>query len=458
MDAAPFVSLIRRWWWLSLLGALMAVAAYGAVSGVRDRNAGPTEYRATVTLIVSARGASEPAPDTAITDRPWDMDRLMATYAEIITSGAVASRAALELGDSSLAGRIRDQVSVKTPGYTQILEVTARARTPEAADRLAGAIAWSANAVREERQIPGSLAIFEQTAAAPAPGDGTSPWLAILIVAAGGALGAAAMVFAYEYATNLVRDARDAETATGLRVLATIPSRGSARAVVTSLARADRVAAERFRMLRTAFGIETADDLPRTVAVTAPSDGCGATNVAANFALAVAQTGRRVALVDADLRSPAMRTALGVASEAGLSEALTGGLELDTAAMPSAPGVAFIAAGVPAENPSELLDSDRFDALLRQLRVRFDLIVFDTPPAMAFTDASVVAAKCDAAIVAVRAERTTRREATACVELLRRSGTRIVGVALTEDAGLFGAPAVATLRGLRRADSEAASP
>jgi capsular exopolysaccharide synthesis family protein len=457
MDAAPFLSLFRRWWWLCALGALMSVAAYGLVSAIPDP--GAQDYRATVSLVVSDRAASGAAPtDVEITNRPWDIDRLVSTYAEIIESDAVAARAAMELGDESLAGDIRDNVSVATSGYTQILRITTSATTPEAAERVAGAIVWSATAIREERQIPGSLTLYEQAPATHASGNGTSPWLAMVVVAAAGALGAAAIVAGFEYTTDVVRGALDAERAASLHVLVTIPSQRAARLVVTSTAPEDAVAGERFRMLRTAFGIETGTDEPRTVAVVAPNGGGGATNVAANFALAVAQTGRRVALVDADLRTPALHEALGVTSDSGLADALASGLELDTTAMPAAPGVAFIAAGAPAPNASELLDSPRFDALVEQLREQFDLVVLDTPPALAFTDASIVASKCDAAIIALQAERSTRREAAACAELLRRSGARVVGIALSEEPGLFRLPGFGALRSRPRARAETASP
>jgi non-specific protein-tyrosine kinase len=262
---------------------------------------------------------------------------------------------------------------------------------------------------------------------------------------------------AFEYATNVIRDARDAESATGLQVLATIPASRTAGAVVNRTSTDARRAAERYRMLRTAFGIATKDTPLRSVLVSAPAQHSGSTDVAVNFALAVAQTGRRVALVDANLRAPALHTALGAASDAGLTEALDAGLELDTAAMPSAPGVAFIAAGATTERPAELLDSPRFDALLAQLRERFDLVVFDSPAALDFADASILASKCDGAVVVLRADYSTRDDAARCVELLRRSGTRVVGIVLTQDTGVFRAPALAWLRVTRRTRVEAAA-
>jgi capsular exopolysaccharide synthesis family protein len=441
MDAAPFFSLTRRWWWLMLIGAVVAVAAFGVASRIRERNAGPQLYRATATLVVSSdnaartplEGAAAPA-SPAVEPRSWDLDRLMATYAEIITSDAVAARAALELGDPAAADEIQRSLSVDTPGYTQVLRVTARATSPEAASRLAGAVVWSANAVREERQLPGTLHLYDQSPATSVPDDRTPALLAVLIVAVAGAACAAALVLAYETASDAVRDARDAEGATGLRVLAAVPVSRSRRALVNASSTEAARVAERYRMLRTAYGIETRDASPRSLLICAPRPGCGATEVAANVALTIAQTGRRVALVDADLRAPALHTALGVSSDVGLAEALGADLELDAPAAPSAPGVAFIAAGTPPQNPAELLDAPRFDALSAQLRERFDLVVFDAPPALDVTDATVIAARCDAAIVVARTDRTNRRDLRACVELLRRSGTRIVGIVLAQEA------------------------
>jgi capsular exopolysaccharide synthesis family protein len=237
------------------------------------------------------------------------------------------------------------------------------------------------------------------------------------------------LVLGFEYLSNALRDARDAESAAGVPVLASLAADAGNGIVMHEAT----VAAERYRMLRTAFGIVTAAEPAQAVLVTAPRTDCGASAVAANFALAAAQSGRSVALVDADLRVPALHTMLGIDSGAGLVQALGDDLELDTAAMPSLPGIALIGAGGTPENPSELLDSARFDRLLGEMRERFDLIVIDSPPALDFTDAIALATRCDVSIVAARADRTTRDDAGQCVEALRRAGSRVLGLVLTDD-------------------------
>jgi len=430
MDAARYVSLVRRWWWLPMLGAVMAVAVYSVASRLRDRAPDAPVYRATATLVVSLR-EGEYAP--AEGDLPWDLDRLMSTYAQILRSEPVAERAALELGEPDLSDAVRRAVVVSIPEHSQLLEVTVVGSSPERAERLAGAMVWAFAAIRDARDVPGVATVLDRSAAQRVASDETPMLLAAMIAALAGAAGAATLVFAFEYLSGAVRDARDAEAATGLRVLASLPAGAVGAAVMQDASAKGQAIAERYRMLRTAFAIETQDEPARIVLVTAPSARCGASTVAANFALAAAQAGRRVALVDADLRTPSLHAMFGVAPETGLVEALRGDLALDTEAMPAIPGIALIPAGEIADQPSELLDSARFDRLLVELRERFDLIVLDSPPALAVTDASILASKSDAAIVVVRADRTARGDAADCVETLRRAGPRVLGLVLTDD-------------------------
>jgi capsular exopolysaccharide synthesis family protein len=430
----------------------MAVAAYGVASRLGDRAPTVPVYRATATLVVSRDGAYA-SPEGEL---PWDLDRLMSTYAQILRSEAVVDRAARELGEPEDSDAIRRAVTVSIPEYSQLLDVTVTDSSPARAERLAGAMVWAFAAVRDARDVPGVATVLDRSAAQRVASDETPMLLAAMIVALAGAAGAAALALAFECLSGALRDARDAELATGLKVLASMPAKARGAAVMQDGSAKGRVIAERYRMLRTAFGIATQREPAQVVLVTAPSAACGASTVAANFALAAAQGGRRVALVDANLRAPSLHHMFAVAPEAGLVEALSDDLPLDTAAMPSLPGIALIPAGGSAAQPSELLDSARFDRLLAELRERFDLIVLDSPPALAVTDAAVLASKADAAIVVVRADRTARRDAAECVETLRRAGSRVLGLVLTDDPYAHGVRAFGRrVRSARRTEPNA---
>jgi Mrp family chromosome partitioning ATPase len=110
-----------------------------------------------------------------------------------------------------------------------------------------------------------------------------------------------------------------------------------------------------------------------------------------------------------------------------------------------------------SESAPELLDSPACDRLLAELRQRFDLIVIDSPPALGFADATALAARCDAAIVAVRVDKTARRDAVACVEALSRAGCRVIGLVLTDDPYAPGERALNWIDAARRAFARASA-
>jgi capsular exopolysaccharide synthesis family protein len=164
---------------------------------------------------------------------------------------------------------------------------------------------------------------------------------------------------------------------------------------------------------------------PRSVLFVSPRALGPAPGVAANYAVALAQAGRRVALLEADLRAPALHQIFGTSSQIGLAEALSEGLALDATSMPHAPAVALITAGRIPPDPSALLDSPRFAALLAELRERFDCVVIDCAPALEFADAAIVARTATRRCRA-RPE-TSRADAAEASRTLRIAGARILG-------------------------------
>ncbi len=101
-------------------------------------------------------------------------------------------------------------------------------------------------------------------------------------------------------------------------------------------------------------------------------------------------------------------------------------------------GISLVPAGLCPPNPSELLESDRFDQLLAEMRGRFDAIIIDSPPALSSTDATLLAARADATVVVVRSDQTARSKAAAAVAMLGKAAPRIMGVVLNGDAGTPG--------------------
>jgi capsular exopolysaccharide synthesis family protein len=187
---------------------------------------------------------------------------------------------------------------------------------------------------------------------------------------------------------------------------------------------------EAYRSLRTALLLSSAHQL-RVVALTSAHSGEGKTATAANLAVVMAQLGRQVLLIDADLRKPRMHRVFNLSNREGLVHCLTGGEPLEQLIQPTGVnGLFLLPSGTIPPNPSELLASDRMRELLEVAQRRFDLVIVDTPPLLAVTDASVLGSMVDGVVLCLHAGRVQRGEAIASSDRLRVSGSRILGTVL----------------------------
>ncbi len=195
---------------------------------------------------------------------------------------------------------------------------------------------------------------------------------------------------------------------------------------------------EAYRSLRTALLLSTAREL-KVVAVTSATAGEGKSATSINLAVVMAQLGRRVLIIDADLRKPRLHEVLKVSNRFGLVNYLTHSSDFDSIVQRTEIPQLFVASSGPMPpNPSELLASDRMRELVQMVRSRFDFVVIDTPPALPVTDATLVGALVDGVVLCLRAGKVTRDEARACRDRLRLNDVKILGVVLNRYANLSG--------------------
>ncbi len=197
-------------------------------------------------------------------------------------------------------------------------------------------------------------------------------------------------------------------------------------------------ASESFRHLRTNIQFSFPDTVVETLLVTSSNKGEGKTLTAANLAVVMAQAGRRTLLVDTDLRRPRVHKMLGLNREPGLVEHLFDEQTADLAgAGPAGGGLAtgidhlhVLPAGQSVPNPAELLGSQSMRAFVEEAREHFDVIIFDTPPVLAATDAPLLSTQCDATIVVAQAAATRGPELDQTLKSLAGVGARVVGTLL----------------------------
>ena len=190
--------------------------------------------------------------------------------------------------------------------------------------------------------------------------------------------------------------------------------------------------AEAFRTLRTNLDFAGVDQQVATILVTGALPREGKTTVAANLAVAYAQSGRSTILVDSDLRRPDIHTFFRLSNATGLTRALASRASTIAPFLQETEvtNLRVLTAGPPPPNPAELIGSQRMKLLLDQLTEMADVVVLDSPPLSLVTDGALLAALADGAVLVVRAGQSRRAPLRAAAQALTRSGARILGVAL----------------------------
>jgi capsular exopolysaccharide synthesis family protein len=189
--------------------------------------------------------------------------------------------------------------------------------------------------------------------------------------------------------------------------------------------------AEAARALRTNILFMSPDRQFKTLLVTSAAPSEGKTTVACCIAIAMAQAGRRVALLDCDMRRPRVHRVFGKSNDVGVTTALINFDTVDEIVRPtSVPNLSIITTGPLPPNPAEILHSESFGKLLKILASRFDHVVLDSPPVAPVTDAAILSTRVDATILVIRAFETSKELARRAVRALRDVGNRNVGTVL----------------------------
>lgn len=234
-----------------------------------------------------------------------------------------------------------------------------------------------------------------------------------------------------------VTDADEIEQHTGMTVYATIPfsvqqarlhSDGKSGGDLLAQRIPDDPAIESLRSFRTALQFALANTDSNVVMITGPAPDVGKSFICANFAAVAASAGRRVVLIDADLRRGSLNHRFGTKRTPGLTEYLTGAPLDQVLQRDVVPGVDFIATGSEPPLAADLLQNPAMDSLLEVLKRRYDMVLLDTPPVLAASDAAILAGKSGAVFMVARADRSTTGELKAAQRAIHQAGNQIKGV------------------------------
>jgi polysaccharide biosynthesis transport protein len=190
--------------------------------------------------------------------------------------------------------------------------------------------------------------------------------------------------------------------------------------------------AETYKSVRTGIDLSRRNWDGKVFAVTSPNAGDGKSTTASNLAICIAQSGRKVLLLDADLRRPSQHTIHRLPRSPGLTQVLKDQMPFRQAVQRTVvENLDFLAAGSDVSNPAELLATDRLGALIGDLRQAYDRVIIDCSPLLVVTDPTIVALASDGMLLVIRAQVTRRRDAERTQELLTALETKVLGLVIT---------------------------
>lgn len=430
MDLRDYLRVLRTRWVLIAACALVTLG-FAAMLTIRAT----PEYASSARLFVSTSGSTGTAE--ANQGGQFSLQRVK-SYADLLTGQEIARRVVdqLDLGDSPAA--LAGQISASSKLDTVILTVTVTDPDPKRAQKLADAVADVFVAYVAELETPPGKdeATIKATVVDPAskPGSPVSPQptrnLALGLIL-GLLLGAGAAVLR-ETLDTTIKSARQLEELVPAPMLGAISFDSDAvdTPLITSL---DTYAprAEAFRVLRTNLQFIDPDVDRRVFVITSSLPGEGKTTTAVNLALALAEGGEKVAIVEGDLRRPKVAEYLRLESAVGLTTVLIGKLPLEDV-LQSTPteGLDVLTSGATPPNPAELLKSSAMASVIASLRESHDIVLIDAPPLLPVTDGALLAAQADGALLVVRHGKTTTDQVSLAVDRLEAVGASPVGVIL----------------------------
>ncbi len=433
MDPRNFLHLLRDHWKLIVLVTVLAGAGSAALTArVTPR------YASSVMLYVSA-GSSTADPAVAY-DGALLSQQNVQSYADLLTGTQLAGSVVSYLGLPMTASQLAAEISAHPIPQTVLLTATVTDRSPRRAQLIASAVGTNfvqlvAVLARSSGQRRSTVGV---TVVAPAslPSSPVSPKPVrnVGIALALGLLIGIAFAAARRSLDTTIKSTDQLATITGGRpVVGTVPFDAAARK--QPLVRDDDPFGRRleaFRKIRTNLQFVDIDRPHKALLFTSPLPDEGKSSTVCNLAIMLAQFGKRVIMVEVDLRRPRATGYLGLPNSVGVTDILVGRADVGEATQTWGDDLFdVLASGPMPPNPSDLLGSQRMSLLVEQLRGQYDVVLLDAPPVLPFADAVATAAASDGVVLVVRHGKTRIAQVRQASEALGAVGVPILGSVLT---------------------------
>lgn len=413
--------LIRRW--RIIASVMVPVVILGVVFAITR----PSIYKSETTLIVSSGAQYSARVDQ---NEMTTNQKLVSTYTEIARSESIMRNVIKKLDLGSTPTQVAKKVKVSPVGDTEFIRISYTDADPRIAMLLVDEVSREfINRVRQVMNVQ-NLRVADKAELGKLEPKKRALILAISIVL-GGMLGVFA-AFVVEFLHSKLRKPEDIERVLGASVLANIPEfdledEGNGKRKIFFKGDQDSHIAEALRVLRTNVHFMN-DESSSVIVTTSTVPKEGKSTVAANYAMSVALSGKKVLLVDCDIRRPRAHTSFDIEVEYGMGDVLLGKREAaDVIIKDIEENLDLLPSKHLTNNVTELFLGDRMKQLIEEVRGKYDLVVLDTPPLMVATDAAIMSEYADGLIYVVGYDEISKKELMASKQILKRAGANILG-------------------------------
>lgn len=430
MELREVLKLLRAAWWMVLTGLVM-----GAAAGLSYSLLQTPVYSSSTQLFVANTEASA-TPD-ALPGGQFSLQRV-ASYAQLINGPDMAARVVGRLNLEMSPEEVSQKITATPITDTVLIDVTVTDSSPQRAQRIAEAAGAEFAAYAWDLERAGSSGVapvkVKVTKLADLPVSPSSPQthLNVGIGLLVGAVAAGALVITRARLDHSVKEPDDASHLANAPVIGVLPRDDVLRNQHALDFTSDDPSVRQYRRLQRSLQFLDGREAPGVIMVSSAATSQGKTTLVVNLALALRDAGRKVTVVEADLRRPKTTRYLGLTGDVGLTNILAGAADPEEAIRRHRDGLlSVIPAGPTPPNPEELLASSHMASLLERLRAQNDCVLVDAPPILEATELSILAGYTDGVLLSARYGRTRREELQQAAELVDRVGAKILGVVLT---------------------------
>ena len=431
MDLRDYLRILRHSWRL-----IVAVSLAGLLIGGGASLLSKPSYTAETQLFVAIQSSGTV---TELQQGNTFTQARVLSYVKTVSSPLVLQPAIDELGLETPVDKLAERVKAGSELNTVLIDISVTDESPIQAAALARAVASSLIRAVDTLEKPQSgggsspvnLSIIKP-AIAPTSPSSPNVQLNLLVGVLGGLAFGVGGAILRSTLDNRIRGEADLRRVTEAPLLGGISfDQDATRKPLLTQAASQSPRAESFRQLRTNLQFANVSGRAKTILITSSVPGEGKSTTATNLAIALAQAGEAVCLVDADLRRPMINEYLGLDRNVGLTTALVGLGDVNDILQPwGEHNLYVLTSGQIPPNPSELLSSEEMKQLIIGLESSFDIVIIDAPPLLPVTDAAVLSQHVGGVVVVVGSEKLRQHDLEKSLGALQMVGSNLLGVVL----------------------------